>query len=259
MNLILLIGLIVFGLIWGSFLNVCIYRLPLKKSIIFPASSCPNCGNKIYFYDNIPVFSYIFLKGKCRFCKKPISFRYPLVEILTAVVLVISYLKFGWGWDFAAKFLLFSGLIVLSFIDWEHKILPDVLTLPLLGLGIIFSFFTSQISILQSLLGVLAGGLTLFLTAWLGEKIFKKEALGGGDIKLAAMLGAFLGWQNVLLLFILAALLGSLYGISFKLFFANKSKESSVIPFGPFLSLAAVLVSFFGPEMIEFYIQHYLN
>ena len=254
MSTIILILLILIGLALGSFLNVCIYRIPLKKSILFPSSFCPNCGTKIRAWDNIPLLSFILLKGKCRKCRAKISVQYPLVEFLTSVLIVSTYLRFGWDWEFVAKTILCLFLIAIFFIDLKHRIIPDVITLPGIALGLFFSFFVKSPSVVNALIGILVGGVLFYLSAVLGEFLFKKESMGGGDIKLAMMLGAFLGWQKILLVFLLSALLGTIVGTTAMLF-SRDVKETRMIPFGPFLALGSVLAIFLGDMLISAYIK----
>jgi len=254
MSTIILILIILVGLALGSFLNVCIYRIPLKKSILFPGSFCPKCGTKIRFRDNIPLLSFILLKGKCRKCESKISWQYPLVEFITPVLMVITYLKFGWSWEFAAMTILCLLLIVIFFIDLRHRIIPDVVTLPGIALGFLFSFFVKSPSVMNSLIGILAGGILFYLAAVLGELLFKKESMGGGDIKLAMMLGAFLGWQKIFLVFLISAVLGAMVG-GIALLFSKEVKETKMIPFGPFLALGSILAMFLGDMMISAYVR----
>jgi leader peptidase (prepilin peptidase)/N-methyltransferase len=254
MDTIILVLVIMVGLALGSFSNVCIYRLPIKKSLLFPGSSCPQCGNKIRFYDNIPIISYILLGGKCRRCKTKISLKYPLVEFVTAALLTLAYLRFGLTWDFASASILIIILILTFFIDLEHRIIPDVLTLPGVAVGFLLSFVVTAPSVWNSLLGIVVGGGIFYLAAVLGELLFKKESMGGGDIKLAMLLGAFLGWQNIILILILSALLGSLIGGA-ALLFSKDMRETRAIPFGPFLALGAIVALFFGNAIISAYLK----
>ena len=254
MSTITLILIIIIGLALGSFLNVCIYRIPLKKSILFPSSFCPNCGTRIRAWDNIPLLSFILLKGKCRKCRSKISLQYPLVEFITPVLIVITYLRFGLGWEFASKVILSLSLIVVFFIDLRHRIIPDTITLSGVGIGLLFSFFVKSPSVLDSLIGILVGGVLFYLSAILGELLFKKESMGGGDIKLAMMLGAFLGWQKILLVFFISALLGTIVGTT-AILFSKDVKETRMIPFGPFLALGAILAVFLGDMLISAYIK----
>jgi len=254
MNIITLSLVIVIGLALGSFLNVCIYRIPQRKSILFPSSFCPECETKIHFYDNIPLLSYIILKGKCRNCRAKISLQYPLVEFITSALLVLAYLRFELTWDFAARSILILFMILTFFIDLKHRIIPDVLTFPGIILGFLLSFVVNSPSVLNSVLGILVGGGMFYLSAILGELLFKKESMGGGDIKLAMMLGAFLGWKNILLVLFLSALLGSLIGV-IVLFLSKDVKETRIIPFGPFLALAAIIAMFVGDTLISAYLK----
>jgi leader peptidase (prepilin peptidase)/N-methyltransferase len=254
MNTIILILIILVGLALGSFLNVCIYRIPQKKSILFPSSSCPKCGAKIRFRDNIPLLSYILLGGKCRNCKEKISLQYPLVEFITPALLLLTYFRFGLTWSFAARSILTLFLIATFFIDLKHRIIPDVLTFPGIILGFLLSFVVKSPSFLNSLLGILVGGGMFYLAAVLGELIFKKESMGGGDIKLAMMLGAFLGWQKILLVLLLSAFLGSLIG-GLAIFFSSDVKKTRTIPFGPFLAVGAVIAMFLGDALISAYLK----
>jgi len=254
MSTIILILIILIGLALGSFLNVCIYRIPKKTSILFPGSFCPRCGAKIRSYDNIPLLSYIILKGRCRNCKAKISLQYPLVEFITSALLVLAYLRFGLTWDFVARSILILFMILTFFIDLKHRIIPDVLTFPGIILGFLLSFVVKSPSILNSLLGILVGGGMFYLAAILGELLFKKESLGGGDIKLAMMLGAFLGWQKILLVLLLSAFLGTLIGGA-ALFLSKDVKETRTIPFGPFLALGTVIAMFAGDAIISAYLK----
>jgi leader peptidase (prepilin peptidase)/N-methyltransferase len=254
MSTIILILVIVIGLALGSFMNVCIYRIPLKKSILFPNSFCPECGAKIRAWDNIPLLSFILLKGKCRKCKTKISLQYPLVESVTSAFIVIAYLQYGLDWEFAARSILCLLLIAIFFIDLKHRIIPDSVTLPGLALGLFFSLFVESPSVSSSLMGILVGGVLFYVSAILGELLFKKESMGGGDIKLAMMLGAFLGWQKILLVFLLSALLGTMVG-SAAMLFSKEVKKTRMIPFGPFLALGSVLAIFLGDMLISAYIR----
>jgi leader peptidase (prepilin peptidase)/N-methyltransferase len=253
-NTVTLILVIIVGLALGSFSNVCIYRIPKKKSILFPNSFCPQCGKRIRFYDNIPILSYLILRGRCRDCKTKIPLQYPLVEFLTAALLTLAYLRFGLSWDFAARGILIIVMILTFFIDLKHRIIPDTLTLPGVALGFLMSFLVSSPSVLNSLLGIAVGGGMFYLAAVLGELLFKKESMGGGDIKLAMMLGAFLGWQNILLILLISSFLGSLIG-GLALLFSKDVKQTRTIPFGPFLALGAIVAMFLGDSIISAYLK----
>lgn len=246
----------IFGLAIGSFLNVCIYRVPLKLSVAQGRSFCPECKSKIAWYDNLPLLSFLFLGAKCRNCRRPISWVYPAVELLTASLFWFTFWKFGISWQFFSSLALISVLIVISFVDLKYQIIPDLISLPGILLGVAFSFFIPGFSWLNSVMGVLLGGIFFYLMAKGGELLFKKESLGGGDIKLAAMLGAFLGWKKLLLVFFISSFLGALVGISLILA-VKQFRSKRIIPFGPFLALAAVLVIFVGDSLLNFYISHF--
>lgn len=245
------------GLTLGSFLNVCIYRLPRRQSVVVPRSYCPDCGRFIRWYDNVPVVSYLVLGGRCRTCKKPIPFRYPIVEILTALLSVLVYLKFGPTWGYVFYFLLLAApLVAVTFIDLSHQIIPDTISLPgiVAGMGatVVLSGLPWPLALSQSLLGILAGGGSLFAISWLYEKLRHQEGIGGGDVKLAAMLGAFFGWKAIFVILFLASLLGSVIGVVLLLF--RRHKAQPTIPFGPFLSAGALLYLFVGKQLIHWYL-----
>ncbi len=237
----------IFGLVIGSFLNVCIYRIPLDKSIVYPPSSCPYCGNRIKWYDNVPVLSYLFLGGRCRFCKEKISLIYPFIEILTATISLLIYIKYGLSIQMAVFLILSYMLIVGSFIDLKYYIIPDRISFGLILFGIISSYFV-DIGVLHSILGAVFGFLILYIVAVLGKIIFKKDAMGGGDIKLLAGIGAFLGIKGVLFTLFFASFLGSIVGVT--LILLGKKDISSRLPFGPFLSVSAIVYLFAGVKII---------
>ena len=246
------IFVLLLGLIIGSFSNVCIYRIPRNESLIRPGSHCPKCNQPIKFYDNIPLVSFIILKGKCRYCKEKISWQYPLVEFLTAVLYLLLFLRYGLQLVTFVYMFFCSALIIITFIDLKENIIPDVLSLPFLLLGFLMSFFLKNLSPINSLLGILAGGGVLLLVAILGSFLFKKEAMGGGDIKLAAMVGAFLGWRLTLLSLFLSFFTGAIIGIV--ILIKNKG-ESDPIPFGPFIALGTIIALFFGNSIINWYLS----
>ena len=244
---------IVFGALVGSFLNVCIFRLPQQESIVWPGSHCPHCKKPIKFYDNIPVISYILLRGRCRHCNGAISFQYPLVEGITALGSLILFMKFGPSLSYLFYFSFVAALIVITVIDLYHQIIPDVISLPGIGVGVLASFFIPQITPSNSLIGILLGGGTLFLVATVYQWFFKREGMGGGDVKLLAMIGAFLGWKAVILTILSGSLIGSMMGI---IIMVLKGKDFKyAIPFGPFLSLGAVISLFYQNEIIMWYLQ----
>jgi leader peptidase (prepilin peptidase) / N-methyltransferase len=247
---------VLLGLCLGSFSNVCIYRIPLNKSIVHPPSSCPKCGGRIRYYDNIPVISYLFLLGRCRQCKTSVSWRYPLVEILMALLSLALFIRFGYHPQYIL-FLLFTGtLVILSFIDFDHKILPDVLTLPGIAVGWAASFLPGGISWLDSLIGLVSGGGALYLVAAGYARITGREGLGGGDIKLLAMIGAWLGWISLPLIVLMSSLSGAVIGTIFIL--VGGKGVRTQIPFGPFLSLGALSYLFFGREISIWYFGLFL-
>jgi len=242
------IAAFLFGSVIGSFLNVCIYRIPRKESIVFPASHCPKCDKNIKPYDNIPVISYIFLRGRCRNCGKKISFLYPLVEFLNAAGYAFIIYKFGFNINGLIYALLYSSLIVVTFIDLEHQIIPDRITLPGIIIGFILGATVLPVGWLNSLIGLFLGGGLFYLVA-----VISRGGMGGGDIKLIAMIGAFLGWQSALLTIFLGALAGSVVGL-FLMAFKGKGRKHPV-PFGPFLALGAVAALFWGNYIINWYIN----
>ncbi len=255
-----LIALFIAGSLLGSFLNVCIYRLPRSESIVFPASHCVHCNRPIPWYDNIPFLSYLILRGKCRYCARHISPRYFLVEGMTGAVTVLLFVTYGFQVAFAA-FLLFSCLlIVASFIDFEHQLIPDVISLPGIALGMILSIAFPQIhhlagsmpALREAFAGALVGGGSIFLLGVIGSMLFKKEAMGGGDVKLMAMIGTFLGWKMTLLVFFIAPLFGSVVGI-----IAKVRHGEEIIPYGPYLSLAAFLMLLWGDHVLHFILFYY--
>lgn len=235
-----------FGLLIGSFSNVCIYRLPKKESVSFPGSHCTACDTPIRAFDNIPVFSYLFLGGKCRACGQKISFVYPLIEVVVALLIVAVYVKFGISWEFLIYAVVSTALVIITVIDYEHKIIPDIITLPgiVLGLGA-GSYLVSPIN---SGLGFLLGGGLFYLLA-----VLSRGGMGGGDIKFIAAAGALLGWQKVMLVIILGATLGSIVGLS--LLIAKKKDRKSQIPFGPFLAVGTLIAIFFGEVLISWYLS----
>ncbi|MBD3296950.1 MAG: prepilin peptidase, partial [Candidatus Omnitrophica bacterium] len=242
------------GALIGSFLNVCIYRVPIGKSIVTPRSFCPFCENRIRWYDNLPLVSFLMLRGKCRDCGRPIPLRYPVVELLNALVWTFLYYSFGYGTRFFVYAAFSSALLVVAAVDLEHQEIPDIISIPGIFLGLFLMTFlrldgsrTAVISFWNSFLGIVAGGGVMFLMGIAGEFIFKKEALGGGDVKLMAMIGAFLGWKLALLTFFAAPVLGAGVGLFMKLRFGEE-----VIPYGPFISLAALLSLLYGTDILRY-------
>jgi leader peptidase (prepilin peptidase) / N-methyltransferase len=253
---ILMIFALVLGLLLGSFLNVCIYRIPLKKSIVTPPSSCPGCGERIKFYDNIPIISYILLLGKCRHCRQPISIKYPIIELLTGLLSISVFANYYPNYGLYFSFLIFvCALLVISFIDLSFQIIPDIISIPGIIAGvavaIIFNIYSDyQITWYDSLIGAIGGGGILYLVAIGFEKFTGKEGMGGGDVKLLAMIGAWMGWRAIPLIILVSSLTGSIIGAA-ALLLAGKGLRSR-IPFGPFLVLGTLVYLFFG-NRIEFY------
>lgn len=243
MDTILPIFIWTVGAAIGSFSNVCVYRLPKKLSIISPSSQCPNCGKGISPFDNIPIISFILLRGRCRYCQSPISWRYPIVELITGLVFLSLYLNFRISPQFFIYAMLCTSLIIIAFIDLEYKIIPDVITLPGIIIGLTISLTMPNITLLNSIKGLLLGGGLFYAIA-----IISRGGMGGGDIKLIAMVGSFLGWKNVLLTIFLGSLFGSIVGIV--LIILKKKNRKDMVPFGPFLSLGAIVSIFYGREII---------
>ena len=259
----------IFGSIVGSFLNVCIHSMPQGESVVWPRSHCPKCKKRIPGYDNIPFLSFILLKGRCRFCKEKISLRYPLVELITAILLVLLYSRWGLTYNFFFYMVLVWGLIIATFVDIKHRIIPDEVSIGGLIIGFILStvrgisltpLHFSFKPLVDSLLGILIGGGIIYLSGFLFDlvyfKLLKKppiqgetESMGWGDIKLLAMIGAFLGWERAVLTFFIAPFLGVVAGI-----FILVTKKDHTIPYGPFLALAALLSMFWANTIIRFLI-----
>ena len=240
----------VFGLLIGSFLNVVIHRVPRKESLVSPGSRCPACGYALRWYDNIPVVSYAMLGGRCRRCRAPISLRYPLVELTTAMVFVAHYFVFGWTPLLAVRLLFGASLVALFAIDLEHHLLPDVITLPGILVGLAASAFLPP-GVFEALIGMLIGGGSLWL---IGEAYYRysgEEGMGGGDVKMLAMIGAFLGWKLVLVTLVLSSVLGSVLGLS--IIAIKRGGMKYALPFGTFLALGALAASLFGDGIVSWY------
>lgn len=240
--------LFIFGLIFGSFANVCIYRMPREMSIVFPPSHCTKCNTPIFWYDNIPILSYLILKGKCRKCGDKISIRYPLVEFACGILFVLMYFVTGLSYMLPVFCLFAFSLLVITMIDFDFQIIPDEFSLMLVIIGIITSFINSFLAqeplqrLFQSIIGCVVGGGSLILLAIIGKLMFKQDAMGGGDIKLMAGVGAFIGWQRVLLAIFIAALIGSIIGIT--LIVTKKIKKRDMMPFGPSLAVGSTITLF---------------
>jgi leader peptidase (prepilin peptidase)/N-methyltransferase len=241
----------VFGAVVGSFLNVCIYRLPLKKSIVWPSSACPHCARELSWYENLPVVSYLVLRGRCRTCAAPISFRYPLIEVITAVMFALAWWQYGPGPLLAARLVFGCALIVLFAIDLEHHLLPNVITLPLIVVGFVFSLVTEP-GWKSSLIGILVGGGVLYTIAEVYYRVRHEEGLGMGDVKMLAMVGAFLGWQLTLVTLMLASLSGTAIGLG--LIVTGRGGMKYALPFGTFIALGAAVAASVGPALLDWYL-----
>jgi leader peptidase (prepilin peptidase)/N-methyltransferase len=251
--LMLSLFVLITGMLIGSFLNVCICRMPKGESVVFPPSHCPQCDYRIRWYDNIPLFSYLLLRAKCRGCGLHISLQYPLVELLNGLLTLALFLRFGPTFAFLVLFLFCSALVVITFIDLEHQIIPDEISLSGIVIGFVLSFFLQGHSWLNSLLGILLGGGSLLLVAYGYQWLTGKEGMGGGDIKLLAMMGAFLGWKSIPFIIFASSLIGSVIGITIMLI--QKKDSKLAIPFGPYLAFAAVVYIFYGRQIIHWYLN----
>jgi leader peptidase (prepilin peptidase)/N-methyltransferase len=239
------------GLVIGSFLNVCIHRLPKEQSIVHPPSSCPTCGILIRWYDNIPLIGFMLLGGRCRECHGRIAWRYPVVELLTGVLFILTVWRFGFGVRPVLLLIFICGLIVVTWIDLDHEIIPHAVTLPGIILGVAGSLITRDPSPWDAASGALVGAGLVYLVAVFAEVAFQKESMGGGDVNLLAMIGAFLGWRLMLFAFFSAVVSGAC--LSLGLIAAGVLTRKDRIPFGPFLAFGALVALFVGNEMIDWY------
>jgi leader peptidase (prepilin peptidase)/N-methyltransferase len=245
------------GLCTGSFLNVVIARLPAGRSIAFPGSACPACGKAIAWYDNVPVLSYVLLGRRCRSCRKLISWRYPMVEIACGILFVLAYRRFESGYALASALILLAGLVAITLIDLDHQIIPDVLSVPGIAVGVLFSLAPGGIGWTSSLLGVLIGG-GVFLAVIVGSTVVIGQAgMGVGDVKLGAMIGAFLGWKLILLTVLLSMLIGGPLAVA--LLVSGRKGRKDPIPFGPFLAVGGLISLFYGDAVIAWYLRQFLD
>lgn len=242
----------VFGCLVGSFLNVCIYRLPRRLSVVRPGSHCPRCKTSIQMWENIPILSYLILRGRCRTCKAKIPLTYPLVEAITGTLLVLIWQHYGLSLSFVHYSILTLLLLPISFIDMNTKLILNVLTLPGIVAGLVLAAVVSHITVYQSLLGLLLGGGFLWLVGLVGETLFKQESMGGGDIKLGAMIGAFLGPEVLVALFLAFFLALPVIAIGLG---TKRLQVGSKLAFGPFISLAAVIIVCFGESLYYRYFE----
>jgi leader peptidase (prepilin peptidase)/N-methyltransferase len=243
-----------FGLAFGSFFNVVIYRLPLSQSLVRPGSRCPVCGHPLSWYENVPIASYLALGGRCRACRTRISIVYPIIEVTAAAVAIVSYLHYGASPVFVARVLFAFALIVLFVIDLQHRILPNVITVPGIVAGLAFSLVGPP-GWMSSLVGIAIGGGLLFGIAEAYRLVRHEEGLGMGDVKMGAMVGAFLGWQLTLLALVLSSFLGSIIGVG--VIVARKGDMKYALPFGSFLALAALVASLWGEPIVRWYASFY--
>jgi len=248
---------VILGLCVGSFLNVVIARLPAGRSIVYPGSSCPRCGKSIAWYDNLPVLSYALLRGRCRNCRNSISWRYPAVEIACGMLFALAYLHFEPGTALASALILLAGLVAITVIDLDHQIIPDVLSLPGIALGILFSLAPDGIGWAPSLLGVLLGGGVFLVIIVASTLVMGQAGMGVGDVKLGAMLGAFLGWKLALLSILLSVLLGG--PLAATLLATGRKGRKDPIPFGPFLALGGLISLFWGEAVLAWYFAQFLS
>jgi leader peptidase (prepilin peptidase)/N-methyltransferase len=242
------------GLSVGSFLNVCVHRLPRRQSLVHPGSRCPHCGYVLRWYDNIPVVSYLLLRGRCRKCGGAIAIRYPALELATLVLFLVHGAVFGWSALLVVRLLFACAMVVLFAIDLEHHLLPDAVTLPGIVAGLLFSTVLPP-GIVSALLGMLIGGGVLWL---IGEAYFRyagQEGMGGGDVKMLAMIGAFLGWKLVLVTLVLSSVAGSLIGVF--VIVLKRGGMKYALPYGTFLALGALAASLVGERLVAWYAGFY--
>jgi leader peptidase (prepilin peptidase)/N-methyltransferase len=240
-------ALFVMGLCVGSFLNVVIARVPEGRSVVSPRSSCPRCGAEIPWYDNVPLISYAMLRARCRHCGEPISIRYPIVELVTGLLFALAGWHFGLGADLLAAVSLLATLVAITAIDLDRQLIPDVLSLPGIAAGLLLSTVSGRPGWLDSLLGTLLGGGIFFLII-----VASRGGLGGGDMKLGAMLGAFLGWKLVLVAILLAVLAGG--AVAIMLLAMRRRGRKDAVPFGPFLALGGAVSLFWGRPLLDWYL-----
>lgn len=232
------------GLVLGSFLNVLIYRIPRGESIVLPPSHCPNCDHRLGFFDLFPVLSYLGLRGRCRYCKTPISWRYPLVELLTGGLTLLCWIRFGPSIDGLMALILTYVLIAIAFIDLDHQLIPNVLTLPMIIIGLVFRIWQGEIS--AGILGLLTGGGLLLLIA-----LFYPKGMGMGDVKFLAMVGVFLGWEKVLFVLFAGSALGLL--VIAPLILLKRLDRKKAFPFGPFLTLGTLIAIYWEEAIVTLY------
>ena len=246
---------VLFGLIWGSFLNVVIHRLPAGQSLVSPRSRCPNCGKPVAGYDNVPVLSYVLLGGRCRSCRVPISLRYPGIEAAIGAASLLAFLRQGLSLEYAAELAFVAAMVALIFIDFDHQILPNSITLPGAAIGLALAGPRPEMSFRDALLGAILGAGMLFLVAEVYLRLRKVEGLGMGDVKMMGMVGAFVGWKGVLLTLFLGSLSGTLVGLV--VMASSKADLRTKLPFGTFLGMGAIATVYFGEPLIGWYTSLY--
>jgi leader peptidase (prepilin peptidase)/N-methyltransferase len=247
-------GLFLFGLLVGSFLNVCIYRIPRRESLAWPASHCTSCNRPLSWFENVPVVSWAVLRGRCRTCHASIAPTYPIVELTTAVLFAGGYLIYGWTPLLAVRLLFTCAMIVLFVIDLQHRILPNVITLPGIVVGLAFSAVLPP-GWLASTIGAIVGGGALYLIAEAWYRVRGVEGLGMGDVKMLAMIGAFLGWRLTLVTLMLASFSGSVIGVS--LIASGRRSMQAALPFGTFLAVGALVAAVYGDTLLAWYLSFY--
>lgn len=246
---------LLFGLIWGSFLNVVIHRLPKGQSLVTPRSRCPSCGKGIAGYDNVPLLSYLVLGGRCRYCKTRVSIRYPLVEATLGAASLLTFVRHGVSLEFLAELAFVAAMVALIFIDFDHQILPNAITLPGAALGLALAGPRDGIRFFDALIGALLGAGLLFLVSEVYFRLRKVEGLGFGDVKMMGMVGAFLGWKGVLLTLFLGSLSGTVVGLV--VMGAQKGNLKTKLPFGTFLGMGAIATVYLGDPLISWYTALY--
>jgi leader peptidase (prepilin peptidase) / N-methyltransferase len=240
-----------FGAVLGSFLNVCIYRLPRGQSVVWPSSACPHCKRRLSWFENIPILSFLALGGRCRGCRAPISRQYPIVEALTALMFALAWWLYGPSALLASRLIFGCALIVLFAVDLEHHLLPDAITLPGIVIGFAFSLITEP-GWVSSLVGILVGAAVLYGIAEAYYRVRHEEGLGMGDVKMLAMIGAFIGWKLTLVTLMMASLAGSVVGLL--LIALRRGTMKYALPFGTFLALGAALAATLGPRVLDWYL-----
>lgn len=246
--------LAVLGLAVGSFLNVCVHRIPRGLSLAYPGSRCTACGYELRWFDNVPVASYAVLGGRCRKCRAPIAIRYPAIELATMALFVLHGLVFGWTALLVARLIFASAMVVLFAIDLELHLLPNVITLPGIAVGLVSSAVLPP-GLMDAIIGVVAGGGVLWLVGEAYYRYSGQEGMGGGDVKMLAMIGAFLGWKLMLLTLVLSSFAGSLAGVA--MIAAKRGDMKYALPYGTFLALGALAASLVGNRILDWYLSFY--